>query len=155
MFVHDYITGGCLLSFSEKFNRPPLVSMTAFRDNTIFHRTTKTAIIPSRNALPYFHRQALTSLFERILNFLLQMLESVIWNYYTCPKLMKIIQETKSFDYLVTSATYDDNEPAIFLTNYDPAVDEGQQLPPNVIGVGGLQIKTPSQLPHVMNFFIC
>lgn len=138
------MTGSCLPSFREKFNNPPSVSMTAFRDNSIFHRTTKTSIIPSRNALPYFHRQVPTSFLERILNFLLHMLESVIWNYYTSPKLTKIVQETKSFDYLV-SVTYD---PVLFLTNYDPAVDEAQQLPPNVIGVGGLQIKTPSMLPQ-------
>lgn len=73
------------------------------------------------------------------------MLDNIIWNCYTCPKMTKIIHETKSFDYSV-SITYD---PVIFLTNYDPAVDEAQQLPPNVIGVGGLQIKTPSILPDV------
>lgn len=146
--IHDYMTGGCLLSFSKKFNNPPLVSMTAFRDNSIFHRATKTAIIPARNALPYFHRQLPTSFLERIVNFVLHMLDNIIWNWYTCPSLTKLIQETNSFDYLV-AATYDENSPVIFLTNYDPAVDEAQQLPPSVIGVGGLQIKTPSKLPHV------
>lgn len=140
------MTGGCLLSFSKKFSDPPLVSLTAFRDNSIFHRTTKTAIIPSSNTLPYFHRQVPTSFLERIVNFVLHMLDNIIWNYYTCPRLMEIIQESNSFDYLVTS-TYG---PEIFLTNYDPVVDEAQQLPPNVIGVGGLQIKTPSMLPDVV-----
>ncbi len=74
------------------------------------------------------------------------MMDNIIWKYYTCPMLKDIIETTKSFDYVV-STTY---EPVIFLTNYDPAVDEAQQLPPNVIGVGGLQIKkTPSALPDV------
>lgn len=143
------MTGGCLLSFSKKFNNPPLVALTAFRDNSMFHRTTKTAIIPSRNALPYFYRQIPMSFLERIINFVLHMLENVIWNCYTCPKLTKIIQETNSFDYLVSVT----NDPVLFLTNYDPAVDEAQQLPPNVIGVGGLQIKTPSTLPEVNQIF--
>lgn len=75
------------------------------------------------------------------------MFEGIIWNYYTFPKLSRIIQETNSFNYLV-SAT---DDPAIYLTNYEPTVDEGQQLPPNVIGVGGLQIKKPALLPDVMH----
>lgn len=147
------MTGVCLLSFREKFNNPPLVSMTAFRDNSIFHKRTKTAIIASRNTLPYFYRQAPTSFIERTVNFMLHMLENVIWNYYTSPKLTRIIQATNSFEYLV-SLDYGTNS-VIFLTNYDPVVDEAQQLPPNVIGVGGLQIKAPSILPNVSSFSLC
>lgn len=145
------MTGGCLLSFGKKFNNPPVVSMTAFRDNSIFHRTTKTATIPARNTLPYFHRQVPRSFPERTINFVLHMCESIIWNYYTFPKLRKIIQETNSFDYLV-SVTDEAYDPAIYLTNYEPVVDEAQQLPPNVIGVGGLQIKEPVLLPDVRTF---
>ncbi|KAJ6636848.1 UDP-glucosyltransferase 2 [Pseudolycoriella hygida] len=144
LFIHDYMTGGCLLSFNKKFNRPPVVAMTAFRDNSIFHRTTKTAVIPSRNTLPYFHQQVPTSFSERTINFSLHMFEYVLWHYYTCPKLTKIIQDTNSFEYLVD---FDANDAIVFLTNYDPMVDEAQQLPPSVIGVGGLQIKIPSMLP--------
>lgn len=148
------MTGGCLLSFSEKFNKPPLVSMTAFRDNSIFHRTTKTAIAPSRNTLPYFYWQVPTSFLERIANFILHLLEYVIWNFYVCPELTKMVQETNSFYYDV-SITYEQNNSVLFLTNYNPVVDEAQQLPPNVIGVGGLQIKSPSILPNVVqNNFI-
>lgn len=143
------MTGGCLLSFSEKFNRPPVVSMTAFRDNSIFHRTIKSAIIPSRNALPYFYRQLPTSFLERIINFILHLFEYIIWNYYVCPELTKMVQESNSFDYEV-SITYEQNNSVVFLTNYDPIVDAPQQLPPNVIGVGGLQIKPPSRLPIVV-----
>lgn len=143
------MTGGCLLSFSEKFNNPPLVSMTAFRDNSIFHRTTKTAIIPSRNTLPYFYRQVPTSFIERVANFMLHMFERIIWNWYTSPKLVKMIQESNSFEY-VASVIYDDKKSQIFLTNYNPIMDEAQQLPPFVIGVGGLQIRTPSTLPDVV-----
>ncbi|KAG4078371.1 hypothetical protein HA402_013081 [Bradysia odoriphaga] len=146
LLIHDYMTGGCLLSFGKKFNNPPLVSMTAFRDNSIFHRRTKTATIPARNTLPYFHRQVPVSFGERVVNFVMHMCESLIWNYYTFPKLAKIIHETNSFNYLVSAAD-DEPDPAIYLTNYEPVVDEAQQLPPNVIGVGGLQIKKPSPLP--------
>lgn len=64
-----------------------------------------------------------------------------------CPKLTKMIKETNSFDY---HYAYNEKKSVIFLTNYDPAVDESQQLPFNVIGVGGLQIKAPSTLPDVL-----
>lgn len=142
------MTGGCLLTFSEKFNNPPLVSMTAFRDNSIFHLMTKTAIIPARNALPYFYRQVPMSFLERTVNFILHMFDKIIWNCYLYPKLTKMVKDTNSFDYPLSVAR-EEQRTMIFLTNYDPAVDGAQQLPPNVIGVGGLQIETPARLPEV------
>lgn len=43
---------------------------------------------------------------------------------------------------------------SIMLVNSNPAIDYAESLPPNIIQVGGLQIKEPKSLPNDINQFI-
>lgn len=52
------------------------------------------------------------------------------------------------------SANFLDKMHSLMLVNSHPAIDFAESLPPNIIQVGGLQIKEPKALPHDINQFV-
>lgn len=147
MIIHDYILGGCLVSFANKFKNVPLIGMTAFNDNFRITSYVQSAIVPFLTPYPFYNHNPKT-FFERTYNFLIHMADKISFFYFTIPKLRAMIRETSSFK--DTPSTLElGSKSVIYMTNYEPSVDGIQQIPPNVIPVGGLQIKPPSPLPEV------
>lgn len=121
--------------------------MTAIHDNFRITSYVNSAIVPVLTPYPYYNHNPKT-FFERTFNFVIHMADKICFYCFTIPKLQTMIKELSSFK--DTPSTLElGKRSVIFMTNYEPSVDGIQQIPPNIIPVGGLQIKTPSPLPEV------
>ncbi len=140
--------GGCLLGFMQKFKNVPLISMTAFNDNIILPFAAQSSLVPSLN--PYPIAKTFPKTFgERVLNVLMHLTDRIIYFYYMSPQQTRMAEALTNFDSSSSSVSGLSRRSILYLTNYDAAIDGPQQLPPNAIGVGGLQIKKPQPLPDV------
>lgn len=147
LIIHDYLLGGCLINFMQKFNNVPLISMTAFNDNNVLPAIAKSSIVPALNPYP-FSKSFPTTFIDRIGNVLIHFVDKIIYHCFICPKFTSMVENSSTFKTTVSVSELS-RRSILYLTNYDAAVDGPQQLPPNVIGVGGLQITEPKALPQV------
>lgn len=142
LVIHDFPAGICMLSFLQKFNYPPMIFMTAYAEYNFISYITKTTVTPS--FYPYVALDELQPTFlSRVENMLLHAIDYICYNYFIFPKLDKIV--SSSFENLPPLQELAERS-IITMFNYDAAVEGIRQLPPNVIGVGGLQIEKPKPL---------
>lgn len=145
LVLHDFIMHPCLLGFLHKFNYPPMIAVTAFN-----------AISMSRNLIgsqfyPYiplpFRIEFNPSFLGRTENFVLYLADQFYKNFWINPQMDQLSGEY-----------YPDKTPPVHtlekltrlvLINNNPAIDDIEPMLPNVIPVGGLQIKNPKGLPKV------
>ncbi|KAG4075278.1 hypothetical protein HA402_003069 [Bradysia odoriphaga] len=146
LIIYDYITGGCLIAFANKFKNVPIIGATAFNDNFRSNSLAGHAVVPALSAYSFVDSDPKTFL-GRTFNFLLHMADRISVDCYIIPKVTAVIRESSSFKDSPTMLELGAKS-LIFFTNYDPSVDGIQQLPPNVIPVGGLQIKPANRLPE-------
>lgn len=139
--------GGCLIAFVNKFKDTPIIGATAYKDNFKLNSFAGTATIPSINPYPFVNSNPTTFL-GRTFNFILHMADKIMVDFHSFPKTDAIIRESTSFKNS-PSVSELGKRTVIYLTNYDPSLDGIQQLSPNVIPVGGLQIKPAKTLPEV------
>ncbi len=147
MIIYDYMMGGCLIAFANKFKNVPIIGATAFNDNFRVNSFSQNAIIPAISPYAFYNHNP-TTFFGRIFNFWMHMLDKISIHYYVVPKITATIRASTSFKNSPSMLELGMRS-ALFLTNYDPSVDGIQQIPPNVIPVGGLQIKPANKLPEV------
>lgn len=150
LIIYDYLMGGCLIAFANKFENVPIIGMTAFNDNFRVNSFSGHAVVPSISSYAFYNHNP-TTFFGRTFNFLLHMADKISIHCYAIPKMTKIIRESTSFKNTPSMLELG-TKSVLYMTNYDPSVDGIQQIPPNVIAVGGLQIKPPTKLPEVCNF---
>lgn len=125
--------------------------MTAFNDNIVLPSTAQSSLVPALNPYPLFKTFPITFR-DRVSNVLMHLADKILFFSYISPKLTSMVQNSNKFN--STMSVNDLSRKSIlYLTNYDAAVDGPQQLPVNVIGVGGLQIKDPQALPSVSLLF--
>lgn len=141
------MTGGCLIAFANKFKNVPIIGMTAFNDNSRVNSFSKHAVVPSLSPYSFYNHNPTTFL-GRIFNFALHMADKISVHCYAIPKLTAIIQESTSFRDSPSMLELG-TKSVLYMINYVPSVDGMQQIPPNIIPVGGLQIKPPKKLPEV------
>lgn len=141
--------GGCLIAFANKFKNVPIIGATAFNDNFRSNVFARHAVIPATTTYSFLDIDPKTFL-GRTFNFLLHMADKISLHYDIIPKMTEIVRKSTSFKDSPSMLELG-TKSILFLTNYDPAVDGIQQLPPNVIPVGGLQIKSANTLPEVCN----
>lgn len=147
MIIYDYLVGGCLIAFTNKFKNVPIIGATAFNDNFRMNSFSRHAIVPALSPFSFYNHDPSTFL-GRIFSFALHIADKMSMHYYTFPTITAIIKESTTFKDS-PSVLELGSRSVLFITNYDPSVDRIQQIPPNVIPVGGLQIKPPNKLPEV------
>lgn len=142
--------GGCLIAFANKFPDVPIIGMTAFNDNFRMNSFSKHAVVPSLSPYSFYNHNPTTFL-GRTFNFILHMADKISIHCYAIPRMTAVVKELTSFKDSPSMLELG-TKSILFMTNYDASVDGIQQIPPNVIPVGGLQIKPSNRLPEVCKF---
>lgn len=130
-----------------KFKYPPLISLTAFNDVAVAISMMNTVLTPSTST-HFSFKSMKTSLLGRIENYLMQVIDYTLLSHYFYPRIDEILREKGNLSGLPAMASIGKLS-KLAMINYDPAIDTPEQLPPNVIGVGGLQIQPVKPLPQV------
>lgn len=134
----------------HKFNNPPLIGLSAWNDVAHVSQFVNRVFTPSISTLHIF-KYFKTSLFDRIENYFFYLIDYAVDHYIYNPTMdaavLKSLPNTPPLSELK-------QQMKIVLFNHDPIFDAPDQFPPNVIGVGGLQIKSVQPLPKVyLNVF--
>lgn len=148
MVIFDYVCGHCHLAFMPKFNYPPMVGITAFNDITMPLAMMRGVLTPSITS-HYAYQYLKLGFLDRIENYVMQFADYMLRDWYLYPMQDAIIREQARMPGIppVSKISY---LTKLILINHDPAIDTPEQLPPNIIGVGGMQIKSAQPLPEVM-----
>ncbi|KAG5685004.1 hypothetical protein PVAND_014207 [Polypedilum vanderplanki] len=153
LVLHDYTCGPCLLGLMPKFKYPPIIGVSAFNNPPY------TVDIVGGDKLgltvkPFYllHYDINMNFIQRLHNGLINFLDSFYRKYFATPSIDK--QMRKVFGDSIPYADDLDKMTALMLVNSNPAVDYPESLPPNIIQVGGLQIKEPKTVPSDINQFI-
>lgn len=144
--------GGCLIAFANKFKNTPIIGVTAFNDNFRMNSFSRHAVVPAISPYSFYNHYPITFL-ERTFNFLLHIADKISVHCYVIPELTALVRESTSFKDSPSMLELGAKS-ILFMTNYDPSVDGIQQIPPNVIPLGGLQIKAANKLPEVCIVFM-
>lgn len=145
LVIHDFNAGFCLLAFLEKFNNPPVISITAFNEMSTLARLMGNVLTPSISTL-YAFKTLQKGFINRFVNYGMQVVDAAIREYYMNPKISKIVRDSTPFN--LPPAAELRKRTQLVMFNYSPVVDAGVQLSPNVIPVGGLQIHPVKPLPR-------
>ncbi|KAG5668646.1 hypothetical protein PVAND_016581 [Polypedilum vanderplanki] len=153
LVIHDYSCQPCLLGLLPKFNYPPLIGVSAFNN------PSWTVDIVGGDKLgltvkPFYglHYNNDMNFIQRLHNGFINFVDSFYREYFVIPTTDKQIK--KIFGKSTPYAGDLDKMTAIMLVNSNPVVDFAESLPPNIIEVGGLQIKEAKKLPDELNEFI-
>ncbi|XP_055535827.1 UDP-glucosyltransferase 2-like [Wyeomyia smithii] len=154
LVIYDMTCGGCMNGLIHKFNYPPLVSVTAFSNppyvTDVIGGHKHPAYIPFFS-LPYGSDM---TFFQRVENTLLYSLIFCFYrNYVSNPKLDAMVREYFQYDDLPYVPDID-RLSKIILVNAHYSIDFPESAPPNLISVGGLQIKEAKKLPKDIEDFI-
>ncbi|KAJ6646109.1 UDP-glucosyltransferase 2 [Pseudolycoriella hygida] len=146
LVIHDFPASSCLLAFLSKFNYPPMIGMTAFSDFSVVPSTITSALVPSLSTHFLFKEQMTSTFFGRLQNFLLNAIVRLLQTVYVDPTMNEMVRKAVDGKYKVLPVEQLRQRASLVLINYNELIDGMVQLPPNVIGVGGLQIEEPRQL---------
>jgi len=126
-----------------------VIGMTAFSDFSIVPPTIQSALIPSTSTHFLFKEDMTSTFFGRLQNFVLHSIVYFLQEVYLDPFMDRMIRQAVDGKYDVLPVKQLRQKASLILLNYNEVIDGVQQLPPNVIGVGGLQIQTPKTLSMV------
>lgn len=90
-----------------------------------------------------------STFYERLQNYLLNAIVRFVQEIYVDPVMDELIRKTVDGRYDVLPVKLLRQRAALVLMNYNELIGGMEQLPNNVIGVGGLQIQEPHQLSLV------
>lgn len=96
----------------------------------------------------FAYKNLKTSFIGRIDNYLMQVVDFVLRKYWLYPKMDVAIREQGKMIGIPPIEELS-RRTKLAMINYDPAIDTPEQLPSNIIGVGGLQIQPAKPLPEV------
>lgn len=149
LVIHDFPASSCLLAFLAKFNYPPMIGMTAFSDFSIVPPTIPSALIPSTSTHFLFKEDMTRTFFSRLQNFVLNAIVHFLQSIYVDHAMDELVRKAVDGKYEVLPVKQLRQRATLALINYNEIIDGMEQLPTNVIGVGGLQIQQPKQLSMV------
>ncbi|XP_055585218.1 UDP-glycosyltransferase UGT5-like [Uranotaenia lowii] len=151
MIVHDFTMGQFLLGFVQRFDNPPLVSVSAFNAPSY---TTFLADIPLRvTTMPNYAADFGTSM-----NLIQRLWNTFYWcvEYYYRQRVFMSRENRRLrqiFGENTSTIEQIERQSSIVLVNSDFSFDYHQALPPNVIPVGGLHIQRSDNLgPELQTF---
>uniref|UniRef100_A0A182NJS7 UDP-glucuronosyltransferase n=1 Tax=Anopheles dirus TaxID=7168 RepID=A0A182NJS7_9DIPT len=153
LVVHDFTCGPCLLGLLHKFHYPPLVSVTAFNNPPY-----STEVIGGHKFYSYVPFYSLSydsdmSFFQRIHNTLLHLTDMVYRNYFSNPRIDTMMREYFRYDDLPYAPELHQLS-KLMLVNAHYSIDFPEAAPPNLVPVGGLQIRDPAPLPTDLEQFM-
>ncbi|GAB0099857.1 UDP-glucuronosyltransferase [Sergentomyia squamirostris] len=143
LVIYDFMVGGVMLPFVQKFNYPPVVALTAF------YSASYAAPIVGGTLHPAFVPSIVSSdkpggFLSRLENFLVTHLDYFLREFYVNPKLNKILKEKFPWAKDVREL----NQLAkIVLLNKHAGMDVIEPAFSNIIPVGGMQIQRTKTLP--------
>uniref|UniRef100_A0A1B0CVV0 UDP-glucuronosyltransferase n=1 Tax=Lutzomyia longipalpis TaxID=7200 RepID=A0A1B0CVV0_LUTLO len=143
LIIYDFLADAVLLPFAQKFNNPPVIALTAFY--AVEYTVPVVGGTFSPSFVPYIFGAAdLDTFCSRLNNFIISHLDYFLRKHYVMPKVNKLIRKELPWAKDVREL----NQMAkIVLLNKHPALDLIEPTLPNVISVGGLQIKRNKGLP--------
>ncbi|KAJ6646095.1 UDP-glucosyltransferase 2 [Pseudolycoriella hygida] len=153
LIIYDYTLGPCVLGFLHKFNYPPVVGTTAFN---IAPCTVD--VIGGHTHYGYIPYLSLNydmdmNIWQRLHNLWIYAYDYIQRNYYFMPFIDEMAAKTFGPDYPKGSEL--ESKTVLVLVNSHPSIDFPESLPPNVIPVGGLQVRSPANpLSKELNDFI-
>lgn len=150
LVIYDFTCGPCVLGFLQKFNYPPLVSLTGFSIPQFSHHLVG-GHKPS-SYVPHFSLRYDTKMdfFQRMINFIVQNFDSIYREWVFLPHMQRLAQT--AFNFTLPNLAELEQRTQIMLVNTNPVLDPPETLPQNVIPVGGLQIVQPKPLVEVSRF---
>ncbi|KAF2886449.1 hypothetical protein ILUMI_19724 [Ignelater luminosus] len=145
LIVFDVTLGQCLYPLIERFRDPPVVAVTPFLLPPVLLRTFGNNLYSSY--MPFYNSQFtnIMSFKERLLNFIYVYYELIYRNYVFLSRATEIAK--KRFGENIRSLEETERKMGMLLCNIDIMLDYPIALPPNIIPIGGLQVKAPKELP--------
>lgn len=132
-----------------------MIGMTAFSDFSVVPSTIHSALIPSTST-NFMFKEDMTSTFSgRLQNFILNAIVRFLRVIYIDRVMDEMVSKAVDGKYQVLGVEQLRQRATLLLINYNEFIDGVEQLPPNVIGVGGLQIQQPKQLSMVRTEELC
>uniref|UniRef100_A0A182PSE2 UDP-glucuronosyltransferase n=1 Tax=Anopheles epiroticus TaxID=199890 RepID=A0A182PSE2_9DIPT len=153
LVLHDFTCGPCLLGLLHKFKYPPLVSVTAFNNPPY-----STEVIGGHKFYSYVPFYSLSygtdmTFFQRVHNTLLSLTDVFYRNYISNPRIDAMMREYFRYDDLPYAPELSQRT-KLMLVNAHYSIDFPEAAPPNLIPVGGLQIREPAPLPSDLEQFV-
>ncbi|XP_053666700.1 UDP-glucosyltransferase 2-like [Anopheles marshallii] len=153
LVLHDFTCGPCLLGALHKFNYPPLVSVTAFNNPPY-----STEVIGGHKFYSYVPFYSLSydtdmSFFQRVHNTLLSLTDMFYRNCISNPRIDAMMREYFRYEDLPYAPELHQRS-KLMLVNAHYSIDFPESAPPNLIPVGGVQIRDPAPLPTDLEQFI-
>uniref|UniRef100_A0A182IRD8 UDP-glycosyltransferases domain-containing protein n=1 Tax=Anopheles atroparvus TaxID=41427 RepID=A0A182IRD8_ANOAO len=153
LVLHDFTCGPCLLGLLHKFKYPPLVSVTAFNNPPY-----STEVIGGHKFYSYVPFYSLSydsdmSFYQRVHNTLLSVTDMFYRNYVSNPRIDAMMREYFAFKDMPYAPELHQRT-KLMLVNAHYSIDFPESTPPNLVAVGGLQIRDPSPLPGDLEQFV-
>ncbi|XP_055910229.1 UDP-glucosyltransferase 2-like [Eupeodes corollae] len=152
LVLNDYTMGPLLLGFMHKFKYPPLIGMSAFLNPPITIDQMSHHYFPAY--IPYHSTMYSPemSFWQRLENTLIFIGDTAYRRLIFLPRADATIRPffSKDMPYLGDISKHT----AISLVNSHPAINYVEPLPPNIIEVGGMQIKNSKPLPKDLDDFM-
>ncbi|XP_055688538.1 UDP-glycosyltransferase UGT5-like [Lutzomyia longipalpis] len=143
LIINDFTAGPILLPFATKFQNVPIIGASAHYSVSFALPLVGGVATPSY--VPYiFFASDLTSFKDRLTNFVALYVDYFIRDYYIAPKIHSTLG--KDFPNL-KDVTELDKLTKIVLLNKDSSIGVPEQSLPNVVFVGGMQIRRINDLP--------
>ncbi|XP_035794379.1 UDP-glucuronosyltransferase 2B1-like [Anopheles albimanus] len=153
LVLHDFTCGPCLLGLLHKFNYPPLVSVTAFNNPPY-----STEVIGGHKYYSYVPFYSLSydtdmNFLQRVHNTVLGLTDLIYRNYVSNPRIDRMMRDYFPYPDLPYAPELHQRS-KLMLVNAHYSIDFPETAPPNLIAVGGLQIKDPAPLPQDLEQFM-
>ncbi|XP_059613681.1 UDP-glycosyltransferase UGT5-like [Phlebotomus argentipes] len=138
LVIYDLFVMGIMLPFVQKFNNPPLITLSIVPSiqiiSQIFGGSLQSAYVPHL----LNENTDLSTFRARINNFLIAHLDYFWLEYFIVPRLNKLLKKGFHRDVDIKELN---RLSKVALMNNHPGLDKIEQAFPNVISVGGLQIQ--------------
>lgn len=126
-----------------------MIGMTAFSDFSVVPPTIHSALIPSTSTHFLFKEDMSSTFWDRLQNFLLNSIVYFLQEVYVDTIMDAMVRKAVDGEYQVLPVKQLRQKATLALINYNEIIDGMEQLPSNVIGVGGLHIQKPKKLSMV------
>ncbi|XP_055623109.1 uncharacterized protein LOC129766561 [Toxorhynchites rutilus septentrionalis] len=145
LFMSDIMNGPCLASLLlHRFGNPPYIPMTPYNAPSTTAPLIGSYVYPAAIPNHSFDAPLKMTLWERTKNFIFEMYDEIVKDYYLYPEADAIIR--RIFPGAPSAKTLQNTIKLLFI-NTNPLIQYKEPMLPNVIPVGGMQIRKGKALP--------
>lgn len=147
LVIFDPTANQVLYPLIDRFGRPPVVAVTPFLLPHYLNSAMGNHIFPSY--MPHYMSELTNSMsfVQRFHNFMYSYYEIYVRRYEFMIHEEQSARKYFGNEYVRPLHQYEDDF-AVLLCNYDPLMEYGIALPPNIIPVGGLHARPGNKLPE-------